>query len=168
MSLHTHTHTEVLPVVLFRDLPGLWAVLYWYEVLVWNLWVNHQCSANDKRVHRHTRTFLITAKSPFPFTVQPGSNPCPKESVTHTGPQISDLYAINGWADGNITQWSILTLSSNSLWDGECLFSFRTTERKSSKNLTNCLSVSAIHIHLGSMQRKPVQNFTYWKLCLYS
>ncbi len=174
---HTHTHTHTHWSAARRPV-SWWTVLYWYEVLIWNLWVNHQCSANDKRVHRHTKSFPNHCKESISFY-------CPARKQKHNrvydlktlfkcvtmSEGICDSYwahkwviysVINGWADGNITQWSILTLSSNNLWDGECLFYFRTAERKSSEKLIS------IHIHLGSMQRKPVYKVTYWMLCLYS
>ncbi len=176
-SLHTHTHTHTHWSAARRPV-SWWTVLYWYEVLIWNLRVNHQCSANDKRVHRHTKSFPNHCKESISFY-------CPARKQKHNrvydlktlfkcvtmSEGICDSYwahkwviysVINGWADGNITQWSILTLSSNNLWDGECLFYFRTAERKSREKLI------LIHIHLGSMQRKPVYKVTYWMLCLYS
>lgn len=66
-DLFPTANTEVLPVIVFRYLPGLWTVLYWYEVLLWNLWVNHQCSMNDKRVHQHTKNFPNHCKESISF-----------------------------------------------------------------------------------------------------
>ncbi len=97
LPTHTHTHTEVLPGVLFHDEQYCTGMRYWFETCEWII----SALQMIKESIGTQRAFLITAKSPFPFTVQPGSKnitgcmiwkpfsnvwPCPKESVTHTGP----------------------------------------------------------------------------------